>query len=68
MNDFWGLVVALIGLFFFLSGFNKSENFVYKVFVQKSKLLWKNHVHTFYVFVGLILMAVSMLFFFNIFK
>jgi hypothetical protein len=67
MNDFWGVLVALIGLFLFLSGFNKSENVVYKLMVARSRLLWKDHVHTFYVFVGLILMAVSMLFFFNIF-
>lgn len=66
MNYVWGSLMFLIGLFFHLSAIKKSEFIVYRMFVARSKMLWKENVHKFYMVVGVILMAVSMLFFFNI--
>ncbi len=66
MNYLWGIIMFLIGLFFHLSAIRKSKFIVYRLFVARSKILWKDKVHTFYKFVGIILMGASLLFFFKV--
>lgn len=66
MNYLWGSLMALIGLFLFVSALRKSEFIIYKLLVARSKLLWGDNVHSFLVVVGVILMGLSSLFFFNI--
>ena len=66
MNDLWGSLMALIGLFLLVSALRKSEFIIYKLFVARAKLLWGDNVHSFFVVVGVILMGLSSLFFFGI--
>jgi len=54
--------MILIGLFFTISAFMKSEFIVYKILTARSKLLWKDNVHHFYKVVGIILIVVGFLF------
>jgi len=66
MNYIWGSLMALIGLFIFVCALRKSEFIIYKLLVARSKLLWGDNVHSFLLVVGVILMGLSSLFFFNI--
>lgn len=66
MNYLWGSLMALIGLFIFVCALRKSEFIIYKLLVARSKLLWGDNVHSFLLVVGVILMGLSSLFFFNI--
>ncbi|MDA3931352.1 MAG: hypothetical protein PF513_01295 [Tenericutes bacterium] len=66
MNYLWGSLMALVGLFLFVSALIKSEFIIYKLFVARSKILWGDYVHSFYIVVGIILMCLSTLFFFDI--
>jgi hypothetical protein len=66
MNYLWGSLMALIGLFIFVSALRKSEFIIYKLLVARSKLLWGDNVHSFLLVVGVILMGLSSLFFFGI--
>ena len=52
MNYVWGSLLILIGLFFMISAFMKSEFIVYKMLTARSRLLWKDKVHNFYKVVG----------------
>ena len=58
--------MALIGLFLFISALRKSDFIIYRLFVARSRKLWGENVHSFYVVVGIILMGLSTLFFFNV--
>lgn len=66
MNILWGSLMLLIGLFIFISAIKKSEFIIYKLLVGRSKPLWGNNMHSFFAVVGIILMGLSSLFFFNI--
>lgn len=56
----------LIGLFMLISVLKKSEFIVYRLLVARSKVLWGENVHSFYIVVGVIIMGLSSLFFFNV--
>ncbi len=66
MNYLWGFLMFMIGLFFLVSAIRKSEFIVYKILTARSRVLWKEKVHSFYIFVGIIIMCLSLLFFFNV--
>ena len=66
MNILWGSLMLLIGLFLFVSAIRKSEFLIYKLFVARSKILWGENAHTFLLVIGIVLMGLSSLFFFNI--
>lgn len=66
MNIIWGSFMVLIGLFLLVSALRKSEFIVYKLFVARAKLLWGDHVHSFFTVVGVILIGLSSLFFLGI--
>jgi len=66
MQYLWGSLMALIGLFFLVSALKKSNFIIYRLFAAKSKMLWKENVHTFFVVVGVILMGLSSLFFLGV--
>ena len=53
MNYVYGIIMILIGLFFTISAFLKSEFIIYKILTARSKLLWKDNVHNFYKIVGI---------------
>jgi len=66
MNILWGSLMILIGLFIFVSALKRSEFIIYKLLVARSRILWGEYAHTFLLVVGVILMGLSSLFFFNI--
>ena len=66
MNYLWGSLMALVGLFMFVSALKKSKNAIYGLFVARAKLLWGERVHSFLLVVGVIIMGVSSLFFLGI--
>lgn len=61
MNIFWGILICFIGLFFSICGFTKSEFVVYKVLTARSRILWKENVHTFYAVIGIIIVVFGIL-------
>jgi hypothetical protein len=54
MQNAWGIVIATIGLLMFLGGLTKSEFVVYRVLAARTRLLWGDSVHVFYIAAGLI--------------
>ena len=54
MQNVWGIVIAMIGLLMFLGGLTKSEFVVYRLLAARTRLLWGDNVHTFYIAAGLI--------------
>ncbi len=68
MNYVWGSLITLIGLFFMISAFMKSEFIIYKILTARSRLLWKDNVHNFYKVIGGILIIFGILFMLNIIK
>jgi len=66
MNFLWGTLMLLIGLFILISSLSKSNFIIYKLLVARSKILWGENVHTFLLIIGIIIMILSSLFFFNI--
>ena len=57
MPVFWGCLTAAVGMVMFMGGRTKSEFFLYRLFVGRSKILWGKHVHTFHQ-VGGIMVAI----------
>ena len=66
MNILWGSLMLLIGLILFISSIRKSEFIIYKLLVARSKILWGENVHTFFIVVSIVIMGLSSLFFLNI--
>jgi len=58
-TEMWGLVMVGIGLFFVVSGWLKSDLFIYRLFVARSRLLWGDKVHLFLLFSGVAIMLVG---------
>ena len=61
MQNPWGMVVAAIGLLMFIGGFTKSKFILYRVLAARSRGFWGDHVHSFYVVVGLLMMLFGVL-------
>lgn len=61
MNILWGIIMCAIGLYLLLSAIFKHEKFIYKFLAAKSSLLWGKKVHIFYIFVGIILIIIGIL-------
>ena len=57
MNILWGILICLVGIFMFFSALKKSEFIVYKLIASRSRVLWGDNVHTFYLIVGIVLVA-----------
>lgn len=66
MNVLWGALMLLIGFFLFISSLFKSNFIIYRLFLERSKVLWGNHAYTFLLVVGLVIMGFSSTFFFNL--
>ena len=63
MHIFWGLLMAVAGLFMLVCGTAKSEFVVYRLMVARSRILWGegDAVHRFYQVSGLIVMFLGVL-------
>lgn len=61
MNMFWGVLMAIIGLFMLVCGTVKSDFVVYRLLVARSRILWGDAVHRFYQVSGLIVAVLGIL-------
>ena len=61
MEPMWGLTFIAIGLFMLISALLKSNFIVYRLLVARSKMLWGENVHWFYVVVGVIITILGIL-------
>jgi uncharacterized membrane protein len=61
--NIWGIILSIVGLFFLISGLTKSNFFVYRLFVARSNILWKDEerVHKFYQVVGALIIIFGIL-------
>ena len=66
MKLIWGIVFIAIGLFMLISALLKSNFIVYRLIVARSKMLWGEKVHGFYVIVGTVLTILGTLAVFGI--
>lgn len=66
MNYVWGSLMVVIGFFIFVSALTKSDFIIYRLIHARSRVLWGDHAHTFLMVVGVILVGVSAMFFFQI--
>lgn len=66
MRPWGGAAMAVIGGLFLISSITALITGktlpVYSLFAEKSRLLWKDKVHYFYVFVGITLLVLGILF------
>jgi|AOAMet1_07_M0_10_2_1038527.scaffolds.fasta_scaffold39903_1 hypothetical protein len=53
MHNLWGIAITIIGLLMFLAGLTKTEFIVYRFVAARSRSLWGNRVHSFYIVAGL---------------
>lgn len=66
MNYLWGSLMVVIGLFIFISAVTKSSFIIYRLIHARSRLLWGDHAHTFLMVMGVILVGLSAMFFFEV--
>ena len=61
--NIWGIVLSIVGLFLLISGLTKSNFIIYRLFVARSKILWRSEekVHKFYQVVGAIIIVFGIL-------
>ena len=65
MNIAFGIIMALIGIVFFvfasIAQIAKKELLFYKFLAAKSRMLWKGGVHIFYMVSGLLIITAGVL-------
>lgn len=61
MNVLWGALIIAAGLFLLVCGRTKSEFFIYRLMVYRSKILWGENVHRFHQVVGAIVIVFGVL-------
>ncbi|MBM7615521.1 hypothetical protein [Alkaliphilus hydrothermalis] len=66
MDVFFGVIMTIIGVLFLVFSVTKSENKLYQIFVKRSEILWKKKVYIFHSIVGIILIALGILYTFGI--
>ena len=52
MHVLWGILLVAAGLFLLVCGSLRSELFIYRLVVARSKILWGEHVHRFHQIAG----------------
>jgi len=61
MHLLWGILIVLAGLFLLVCGRLKSDFFIYRLMVARSKILWGDNTHRFHQTVGAIVIVVGVL-------
>ena len=61
MHLLWGILIVLAGLFLLVCGRLKSDFFIYRLIVARSKILWGDNTHGFHQIVGAIVIVVGVL-------
>lgn len=67
MNLLGGILICLIAIYMFVSALKKSESMIYKFLTARSRMLWGDNVHTFYLIVGTIMFIFGILVALNVF-
>lgn len=68
--NIWGIITSIVGFFLLIGGLTKSNFFIYRLFVARSKILWKSEekVLKFYQVVGVLIIIFGILVAFEIIK
>ena len=66
MNIFYGILMALIGLFLVVNAALQSDFVLYRLLVARSRLLWRDRVHRFHQIAGAILVVLGLLWAFGV--
>jgi hypothetical protein len=61
MHLLWGTLIVLAGLFLLVCGRLKSDFFIYRLIVARSKILWGDNTHRFHQIVGAIVIVAGVL-------
>jgi len=61
MHLLWGILIIIAGLFLLVCGSLKSEFFIYRLIVARSKILWGEKTYRFHQVVGIIVIVVGVL-------
>ena len=61
MHVLWGFSTAAIGALILFWSSTGSQFFIYRLLSERSRLLWRGHVHRFHQMVGAILIALGVL-------
>ena len=61
MHILWGILMVVVGIFMLVCGRLKSQFFLYRLMVARSKMLWGENVHRFYQVVGAIVIVFGVL-------
>jgi hypothetical protein len=61
MHLLWGTLIVVAGLFLLICGRLRSEFFIYRLIVARSKMLWGENTHRFHQIAGAIVIVVGLL-------
>jgi len=61
MHLLWGTLIVVAGLFLLICGRLRSEFFIYRLIVARSKMLWGENTHRFHQIAGAIVIVVGVL-------
>lgn len=61
MHVLWGMSIVAAGLFLLVCGRLKSEFFIYRLIVARSKILWGENAHRFHQIAGGIVIVFGVL-------
>jgi len=61
MNELWGILIIVAGVFLFLGGRLKSKFVIYRLLAARSRLLWGDNVHKFYQVAGVMVIVFGIL-------
>ena len=61
MSILWGILIIIAGVLLLIGGTLKSDFIIYRLLVARSKILWRENVHRFYQFVGVIIIIFGLL-------
>ena len=61
MHILWGILIVIAGLFLLICGSLKSEVFIYRLIVARSKILWGENTYRFHQIAGAIVIVVGVL-------
>ena len=61
MHLLWGILIVLAGLFLLVCGRLKSDFFIYRLIVARSKILWGDNTYRFHQIAGTIIIVVGVL-------
>ena len=61
MHILWGSLIMAAGLFLLVCGSLRSNFFIYRLLVARSKILWGQHVYRFHQIIGVIVIIFGVL-------